>query len=190
MDCNSFLRCALISIIILLVLINTNPILSSLGNSPSSLNVEYTTLEAKCHNEDESTTLEAKCHNKDESMFQRIQKILYDKATNSSNVNPERKLFTLDGWERGTGGLSDEDRILIGRHYRKASSVFEFGLGESTKIAAHVGVQRYSGVDSDAVWVSMARDASMDHFRFTFADIGQTQKWGHPVNEFLPKVHS
>ena len=160
-----FPRCGIISIITLMALINIS-ILSG-----------YTT-----------TQEEAKCHKEDEPMFQRIQNQLYDKATNSSKVNPERRPFTLDGWEFGSGGLSDEDRILIGEYYRNASSVFEFGLGESTKIAAHVGVPRYSGVDSDAVWVSTARDASMDHFRFTFADIGQTKLWGKPVNAFLPKV--
>jgi hypothetical protein len=40
-----------------------------------------------------------------------------------------------------------------------------------------------------AVWVSQARDASMDHFRFTFADIGKTRAWGNPTNESLQKIH-
>ena len=56
-------------------------------------------------------------------------------------------------------------------------------------IAAHVGVPRYSGVDSDAVWVQKAREQSRaDHFRFTFADIGPTRAWGRPANNSTAKI--
>ena len=59
---------------------------------------------------------------------------------------------------------------------------------------------RYSGVDTDAVWVGSARDGStkidssrnketpMDHFLFQFADIGQTRIFGNPLNESLQKI--
>ena len=73
------------------------------------------------------------------------------------------------------GGLDDSDRDLLARIYFNASSVFEFGLGESTHIAAYVGVPRYSGVDNEVVWVGKARDgAKLDHFRFSFSDTGKT----------------
>jgi len=76
------------------------------------------------------------------------------------------------------GGLTDSDRELLASIYFNSSSVFEFGLGESTHIAAYVGVPRYSGVDNDPVWVVKARDgAEMDHFRFSFADCHR-----HPVS--------
>lgn len=82
------------------------------------------------------------------------------------------------------------DRMLLGQLYYNASSVFEFGLGESTKIAAHIGVPRYAGVDSDAEWVAKARTASgMGHFRFTFTDIGATGAWGMPEDALLQKIH-
>jgi len=122
------------------------------------------------------------------TFFEHAQKTLYTKATKPV-VSPNREKFTLSGWERGDGGLFDSDRLLLGELYYNATSAFEFGLGESTKIAARVGLPRYAGVDSDAVWVSMARDASMDHFRFTFADIGSTVKWGNPKNANLQKIH-
>lgn len=74
--------------------------------------------------------------------------------------------------------------MLLGELYRNASSVFEFGLGESTLIASYVGVPRYSGVDSDAAWVNKARDgANVDGYHFTFADIGPTRAWGYPIND-------
>jgi len=124
-------------------------------------------------------------------MFDTVQKKLYEMASKPLNQtsSSERKQFTLDGWQRGSGGLSDSDRLLLGELYYKSDSVFEFGLGESTQIAAHVGVPRYSGVDSDAEWVKKARDSSkMDHFRFSFADIGETLAFGNPANENLQKI--
>jgi hypothetical protein len=70
---------------------------------------------------------------------------------------------------------------LLGSLYEEARAVFEFGVGESTYVAAEVGVPRYVGVDSDIKWVEMARqNAAQDHFRFYVADIGETLKWGFP----------
>jgi hypothetical protein len=46
-------------------------------------------------------------------------------------------------------------------------------------------------VDSDALWVSEARNAAaakgMDQYRFLFADIGATKLWGYPENPELQK---
>jgi len=87
------------------------------------------------------------------------------------------------------GGLTDSDRELLASIYFNSSSVFEFGLGESTHIAAYVGVPRYSGVDNDPVWIGKARDgAKMDHFRFSFADTGKTSDFGHPINDKMQKI--
>jgi hypothetical protein len=35
--------------------------------------------------------------------------------------------------------------------------------------------------DSDAVYVSMAREKGPNHFRFYLADIGATEEWGYPT---------
>lgn len=48
------------------------------------------------------------------------------------------------------------------------------------RLAAAVNVIRYTGVDSDAAYVSQSRDTSPSHYKFVFADIGQTRAWGHP----------
>jgi len=120
--------------------------------------------------------------------FDKVSETLYKRATIPA-LETGRKHFTLDGWTRGTGGLNDDDRILLGELYFKANSIFEYGLGESTYIAGRVGVPRYSGVDSDAIWVADARtNSNMSHFRFYFADIGKTQAWGYPVDETLQKI--
>ena len=67
--------------------------------------------------------------------------------------------------------------------------MFEYGLGESTYIASHVGVPRYAGVDSDPQWIALARDNKIvpQHFRFYLGDIGPTGDWGFPVHPGLNK---
>lgn len=89
-----------------------------------------------------------------------------------------------------------QDRQLLGRLYHDAASVFEFGVGESTLIASHVGVPRYSGVDSDVNWIAKARESvlllphhNMSQYRFTFADIGPTTKnFGRAVQTNVSKI--
>jgi hypothetical protein len=102
-------------------------------------------------------------------------------------ANPPRNTLNLTTWTKGSGGLTDPDRLLLAEIYGNASSVFEFGLGESTYIASHVGVPRYAGIDSDAIWVSNARDAVHPHFRFYLGDIGKTGAWGMPLDPTLSK---
>jgi hypothetical protein len=67
------------------------------------------------------------------------------------------------------GGLSNTDRQLLSETYFNADSVFEFGIGESTAIAAETNLPRYAGVDSSAEWITVARSHAPDRFRFSFA---------------------
>ena len=90
-------------------------------------------------------------------------------------------------WERGSGGLDDADRSLMLKFYSSTRSVFEWGLGESTRIASAFSVSRYSGIDSDASYVSTCRNEAPTHFKFYFADVGDTKAWGVPTDENLPK---
>lgn len=125
---------------------------------------------------------------------------LIDPTTNSimtqsqSPATPRKEprtpplVFDVNDWDTRTeGGLQDLDRILLAELYGTAHSVFEYGLGESTYIANAMEVPRYAGIDSDAVWVTMAREKVSDHFRFYFADIGITKVWGHPTDPALAK---
>jgi hypothetical protein len=98
------------------------------------------------------------------------------------------KQFNLTQWDKQTnGGLQPLDRVYLSKIYGDAESVFEYGLGESTYIADHMGVPRYAGIDSDAAWVAAAREKVSDHFRFYFADIGPTVAWGYPESKDLSK---
>jgi|AntRauTorckE5430_2_1112549.scaffolds.fasta_scaffold34201_2 hypothetical protein len=55
------------------------------------------------------------------------------------------------------------------------NSVFEYGVGVSTKIASNVGIPRYSCVDSDAEFVENLRnELNTDYFRFNYAKIGDS----------------
>jgi hypothetical protein len=90
---------------------------------------------------------------------------------------------------KSRGGLSNTDRQLLSETYFNADSVFEFGIGESTAIAAETNLPRYAGVDSSAEWITTARSHAPDRFRFSFADVGPTREWGQPVsNKTLAKM--
>ena len=134
------------------------------------------------------------------SLFDEAAQHLFEIATSSTtntdtdntlSSSSKRKEFPTDvnEWKAmkltTRGGLSDNDRIALGKIYSKANSIFEYGLGESTSIAAYVGVPRYSGVDSDPAYVSYARTLAPDYFRFYFADIGPTKDWGYPNRTLL-----
>lgn len=136
-----------------------------------------------------STNIEGDAANSTKTAFDEIHQIVYKEAISPPHLSNRNK-FSLEGWKRGTGGLDDADRKALGDLYYSASSVFEYGLGESTLIAAHTGVPRYAGVDSDAKWVAQARgNSKLNHFRFNFADIGEIKDFGNPVDASLQKNH-
>lgn len=81
-----------------------------------------------------------------------------------------------------SGGLSMRDLHLLGKYYSQSHSIFEFGVGKSTEVAALYDVSRYSGVDSSTDWLKSTAAKTPAHFRFYWADIGATKKWGFPVD--------
>jgi len=127
-----------------------------------------------------------------QSGFDQIVSIAQDIAIIEQMPAEPRKDFDIDFWENESGlktggGLNWQDRMLLGRLYRNASSVFEYGLGESTTIADYVGVPRFSGIDSDPMYIATTRDKVSNHFRFYLGDIGPTSDWGFPTNPQLDK---
>ena len=103
------------------------------------------------------------------------------------SIKPVKRCFRKH-WRIGDGGLDDSDRDLLLKAYTDSNSLFEFGLGESMRIAVAVGMPIYSGVDSDAVYVSESRKESQSHFKFYFADVGETGHWGLPVDVLRKQV--
>ena len=94
------------------------------------------------------------------SQFTKAVKAAYDQDVCIKNTERGKlRTFDLSAWDQqSNGGLYDEDRMMVAKYYGEANSVFEWGLGESSYIAGHLDVPRYAGVDSDATWVSAARD--------------------------------
>jgi hypothetical protein len=98
------------------------------------------------------------------SVFDQIVKEVYSHDVCDKNdiasTPRTRKEFDLEEWRQHstTGGLKDDDRKMLAKYYGSANSVFEWGLGESSYMAGYFNVPRYAGVDSDATWVSNARD--------------------------------
>ena len=51
--------------------------------------------------------------------------------------------------------MTTAHKAFLAEYYWRASSVFEFGVGESsTLLAAAAGVRRFTGVESDATWIA------------------------------------
>jgi len=81
-----------------------------------------------------------------------------------------------DSWERGSGGLEDDDRRTPGDLYFRTDNVFDFGLGESTRIAASPRLASARG----SVLEERYHASHTHHFRFYFSDIGNTVMSGYP----------
>jgi hypothetical protein len=105
------------------------------------------------------------------SAFDRMVSQSYQAVASDESQTP-RDRNDLASFERAEvhGGLMPEDLIMLNKTYSSTQSLFEYGLGESTFLASHLGVPRYAGVDSDAAWVSQARDKSLQNFRFYFGE--------------------
>jgi hypothetical protein len=126
-------------------------------------------------------------NNASTSAFDIMVRSSYETAIASGPVSKGQ--FNLSTWDqRSDGGLNNNDRTTLVKYYSQATSVFEYGLGESTKIASLLGIPRYAGIDSDPAWVGGVRDVVQPHFRFYFADIGKTGNWGYPVKRRFPKA--
>lgn len=105
-----------------------------------------------------------------------------------STLVVRRQHFDVASWpHKSDGGLEDADRTLLAQIYSQAGSVFEYGLGESTRIANHVGVPRYAGIDSSIAWIQQTQEKVSPHFRFYYGDVGAIKGWGYPADPFLQK---
>ncbi len=97
--------------------------------------------------------------NKTDSKFRAAAEKTYVEDVCNTKRRRQPQEFELRNWKMKTGGgLEDADRVMLGSFYGSANSVFEWGLGESSYIAGHLNVPRFAGVDSDAEWVSSARE--------------------------------
>lgn len=89
----------------------------------------------------------------------------------------------------------DAESSFITQKYSDATTIFEYGSGGSTVLAAKLGKTVYA-VESDkrfAKIVSKNLDelpSNGNHSEVIWIDIGKTKKWGYPVNfENFPDFH-
>lgn len=87
-------------------------------------------------------------------------------------------------WTPAKGGtnLTPVDREIIADICFNSNSVFETGVGESTKICTFTGVPRYTGVDNAVEWLQNVMKAAPSHYRFHWADIGAITAYSQPVD--------
>ena len=78
--------------------------------------------------------------------------------------------------------LNSKDREIIADICFSSDSVFETGVGESTKICAFTGVPRHTGVDNALKWLQNAMEAAPAHYRFHWADIGPIGGYSYPTD--------
>lgn len=84
--------------------------------------------------------------------------------------------------------MTDADIKILAAIYYEVESVYETGIGESTKLAIFCGVPRYTGVDGALEWVNIAMKGAPSHYRFHWADIGAIRDWANPTDEkAMPK---
>uniref|UniRef100_A0A7S3NJY1 Uncharacterized protein n=1 Tax=Aureoumbra lagunensis TaxID=44058 RepID=A0A7S3NJY1_9STRA len=96
----------------------------------------------------------------------------------------------------GSGGLKIEDKLLLSKVYEKVDRIFEYGVGESTLIAAHVGVPNLVGVDSDDDWIQhvksiLGHSLNKDYLNYKFIHSfigGKGIELGYPPG--WPDTHS
>lgn len=167
-----------------------------LGVMLKSINVSH----APPEREQESVTFFLKSPHDDKLGFDAAFQVAYNEVIVDSKKSCRhrygrsdchvRKRIDLNAFPYKTrGGLADSDRELIADLYFEAESVFEYGIGESTMIAAATNLPRYAGIDNSAEWISTTRSQVPDRFRFSFADVGPTREWGNPVaNKTLAKM--
>ena len=86
-------------------------------------------------------------------------------------------------WRASDGGLNEADRNILGKIFYESDSVFETGVGESTRIAVFTGVPRYTGVDNSIEWLETVSKVSPSHYRFHWADIGTIGSYSKPIDD-------
>ena len=84
------------------------------------------------------------------------------------------------------GGMNREEQQLLEDVYRRSSSVFEWGMGSSTKLAEFVGIERLVAVDSALTWVDkLKKKITLPNYNLVYVNIGPIKKYGNPKDESM-----
>ncbi len=132
------------------------------------------------------------------SMFDVIKLETYKEAIGTPiTLNSNETISNTGLWNKmkdgqKVHGLHQQDVDSLGSLYKNSSSVFEFGISPVSQIPVHTKIPRYAASDFTASSLSNTRNMTineeLDHFRFFFADVGQTGDSGEPINERSSKI--
>lgn len=78
--------------------------------------------------------------------------------------------------------LTPKDREILADLCFQSNSVFETGVGESTKICTFTGVPRLTAVDGSVDWLNNVMKEAPAHYRFHWADTGPIGAYSIPQN--------
>ncbi len=79
------------------------------------------------------------------------------------------------------GGMTTDEQEFLEKTYRHSASVFEWGMGSSSALAAYAGIAKLVSVDSFSEWVEKTKSAVKNNkYNFQFVNIGPVGDWGIP----------
>ena len=91
--------------------------------------------------------------------------------------------------------MSEKERRLLNDHLSKSTSYLEYGSGGSTTLACSApNIKKIHSVESDLSFINelsqestIAKNIQSNRLKFYFANLGETGRWGVPVNK--KKMH-
>ena len=89
------------------------------------------------------------------------------------------------------GGMTPPEQELLARLYANATSVFEWGMGSSSLLASHAGIERLTAVDSASTWVDKVSGMLAEKnpsYKFWHVDIGPVGDWGRVSTKRVANV--
>eukprot|EP00927_Polykrikos_kofoidii_P082600 TRINITY_DN8249_c0_g1_i5.p1 TRINITY_DN8249_c0_g1~~TRINITY_DN8249_c0_g1_i5.p1 ORF type:complete len:230 (+),score=21.68 TRINITY_DN8249_c0_g1_i5:116-805(+) len=101
-------------------------------------------------------------------------------AAQKATKHPRRSLKVSGPFH---GGLNPPEWKTLLWYFKRASSVFEWGMGRTTTLAAQMRVPRFTAVESDLDWFLRmhARNNFSAQQRLVHSNIGPTDSWGYPL---------
>lgn len=82
------------------------------------------------------------------------------------------------------GGMSKDEQDFLEKTYRHSTSIFEWGMGSSSALANHLGVEKLVSVDNFLEWVEKTKlTINNDRYTFHYVNIGRVGAWGRPVDK-------
>lgn len=82
----------------------------------------------------------------------------------------------------------EEEALLVRKHYSKANTILEYGMGGSTVFAAGMEHKKVYSVENSASWFRMMQEyfdqnKPLAELQMHYVDVGEVKKWGRPKDD-------